>query len=93
MHLEILFLDWYDLDRGVAHLGRGVAQLGQEQSFLAEINETLLAEAYVLTRGHYLPECPCHLTCYTHFVMLLSCHSVTFFRKPNPAAPRVPAEV
>ena len=41
----ILFLDWYDLDRGVAHLGRGVAQLGQVLSFLAEIIETLLAEA------------------------------------------------
>ena len=33
----ILLLDWYDLDRGVAHLGRGVAQLGQVLSFLAEV--------------------------------------------------------
>ena len=41
----ILSLDWYDLDRGVTHLGQGVAQLGQVLSFLAEIIETLLAEA------------------------------------------------
>ena len=59
----ILFRDWNDLDRGVAHLGRGVAQLGQVLSFLAEIIETELAEAYVLSRDHYLPECPCHLAC------------------------------
>ena len=88
----ILSLDWYDLDRGVTHLGQGVAQLGQVLSFLAEIIETLLAKAYVLIRDHYLPKCLCHLACCTPFVMLLSYHSVTFFRKPNPVVQRVPAE-
>ena len=46
LHLVILFLDWCDLDRGVAHLGRGVAQLSQVLSFLAEI--IVLAEALSL---------------------------------------------
>ena len=41
LNLAILFLDWYDLDRGVA-------QLSQVFSFLAEIIETLLAEALSL---------------------------------------------
>ena len=41
LHVVILFLDWYDLDRGVA-------QLSQVFSFLAEIIETLLAKALSL---------------------------------------------
>ena len=44
----ILFLDWYDLDRGVAHLGQGVAQLSQVPSFLAEIIVPLLADVLFL---------------------------------------------
>ena len=48
LHLVILFLDWYDLDRGVAHLGQGVAQLSQVLSFLAEVIVTLVAEALSL---------------------------------------------
>ena len=48
LHLVILFLDWYNLDRGVAHLGRGVAQLSQVLSFLAKIIGTPLAEALSL---------------------------------------------
>ena len=43
-----LLLDWYDLDRGVAHLGQGVAQLSQELSFLAEVIVTLVAEVLLL---------------------------------------------
>ena len=74
----ILFRDWNDLDRGVAHLGRGVARLGQVLSFLAEVIGTLLAEAFVLSRDHYLPECPWHLACCIHFVLHMSCHLVTF---------------
>ncbi|GMP25671.1 hypothetical protein CsSME_00002427 [Camellia sinensis var. sinensis] len=44
----ILFLGWYDLDRGVAHLGQGVAQLSQVLSFQADVIVTLLAEALPL---------------------------------------------
>ena len=44
----ILFLDWYDLDQGVAHLGQGVAQLSQVLSFLAEIIVPLLADVLFL---------------------------------------------
>ena len=33
----ILFLEWYDLDRGVAHLGQGVAQLSQVLPFQADV--------------------------------------------------------
>ena len=43
--LVILFLEWYDLDRGVAHLGQGVAQLSQVLSFQAVVIVTPLAEA------------------------------------------------
>ena len=43
LHLSDLVLEWYDLDRGVAHLGRGVAQLSLVLSFLAEIIVPLLA--------------------------------------------------
>ena len=46
--LAILFLEWYDLDRGVAHLGQGVAQLSQVLSFLAEVIVTLVAEVLLL---------------------------------------------
>ncbi|GMQ01248.1 hypothetical protein CsSME_00047951 [Camellia sinensis var. sinensis] len=45
LHQVILFLDWHDLDRGVAHLGQGVAQLSQVLSFQADVIVTLLAEA------------------------------------------------
>ena len=44
LHLSDLVLEWYDLDRGVAHLGQGVAQLSQVLSFLAEVIVTLVAE-------------------------------------------------
>ena len=47
-HLSDLVLEWYDLDRGVAHLGQGVAQLSQVLSFLAEVIVTLVAEALSL---------------------------------------------
>ena len=46
--LVILFLEWYDLDRGVAHLGQGVAQLSQVLSFLAKVTVTLVAEVLSL---------------------------------------------
>ena len=59
----ILFLDWYDLDRGVAHLGQGVAQLGQGLSFLAEITVTLLADALLLADVIASPESPYRFTC------------------------------
>ena len=48
LHPSDLVLEWYDLDRGVAHLGQGVAQLSQELSFLAEVIVTLVAEALLL---------------------------------------------
>ena len=44
----ILFLEWYDLAQGVAHLGQGVAQLSQVLSFKADVVATLLAEALPL---------------------------------------------
>ena len=46
LHLSDLVLEWYDLDRGVAHLGQGVAQLSQVLSFLAEVIVTLVAEVF-----------------------------------------------
>ena len=46
--LVILFLEWYHLDRGVAHLGQGVAQLSQVLSFQADVVVTLFAEALPL---------------------------------------------
>ena len=48
LHPSDLVLEWYDLDRGVAHLGQGVAQLSQVLSFLAEVIVTLVAEALSL---------------------------------------------
>ena len=48
LHPSDLVLEWYDLDRGVAHLGQGVAQLSQVLSFLAEIIVTLVAEVLLL---------------------------------------------
>ena len=48
LHLSDLVLEWYDLDRGVAHLGQGVAQLSQVLSFLAEGIVTLVAEVLLL---------------------------------------------
>ena len=46
----ILFLEWYDLDRGMAHLGQGVAQLSQVLSFQADVVVTLLTEALPLAK-------------------------------------------
>ncbi|CAL5428619.1 unnamed protein product [Camellia sinensis] len=37
---------WYDLGRGVAHLGQDVAQLSQVLSLLAEVIVTLVAEVF-----------------------------------------------
>ena len=48
LYLSDLVLEWYDLDRGVAHLGQGVAQLSQVLSFLAEVIVILVAEALSL---------------------------------------------
>ena len=48
LHISDLVLEWYDLDRGVAHLGQGVAQLSQVLSFLAAVIVTLVAEALSL---------------------------------------------
>ena len=45
LHLSDLVPERYDLDRGVAHLGQGVAQLSQVSSFLAEVIVILVAEA------------------------------------------------
>ena len=56
LHLSDPVLEWYDLDRGVAHLGQGVAQLSQVLSFLAEVIVTLVAE-FLVSRCHPLPEC------------------------------------
>ena len=47
LHLSDLVLEWYDLDRGVAHLGQGVARLSQV-FFLAEVIVTLVAEVLLL---------------------------------------------
>ena len=44
MHPSDLVLEWYDLDRGVAHLGQDVAQLRQVMSNLAEVIVTIVAE-------------------------------------------------
>ena len=60
----ILFLDWYDLVRGVA-------QLGQVLSFLAEIIETFLPEAYVLIRGHCLVRVPL-----SPYLLYTLCHAL-----------------
>ena len=48
LHPSDLVLEWYDLARGVAHLGQGMAQLSQELSFLAEVIVTLVAEVLLL---------------------------------------------
>ena len=45
LRLSDLVLEGYDLDRGVARLGLGVAQLSQVLSFLAVVIVTLGAEA------------------------------------------------
>ena len=66
--LVFLFLDWCDLDQGVAHLGRGVAQLSQVLSFLAEIIETLLAEALSLAEI---------ITCRSAYAILLVEHTLS----------------
>ncbi|GMP91487.1 hypothetical protein CsSME_00042168 [Camellia sinensis var. sinensis] len=68
LHLVILFLDWYDLDPGVAHLGRGVAQLSQVLSFLAKIIETLLTEALSLAEI---------ITCRSAYAILLVEHTLS----------------
>ena len=48
LHLSDLVPERYDPDRGVAHLGQGVAQLSQVLSFQADVIVTLLAEALSL---------------------------------------------
>ena len=48
MHPSDLVLEWYDLGRGVVHLGQDVAQLSQVLSFLAEVIVTLVAEVLLL---------------------------------------------
>ena len=48
LHLSDLVLEWYDLDRGVAHFGQGMAQLSQVLSFLAESIIPLLADVLFL---------------------------------------------
>ncbi|THG11226.1 hypothetical protein TEA_011252 [Camellia sinensis var. sinensis] len=48
LHMGDLVLKWDDLDRGVAHLGQGAAQLSQVLSFLAEVIVTFVAEALPL---------------------------------------------
>ena len=44
LHPCDLVLEWYDLARGVAHLGQDVAQLSQVLSFLAKVIVTFVAE-------------------------------------------------
>ena len=68
LHLVILFLDWCDLDRGVPHLGRGVAQLGQVLSFLAELIVPLLADALFLAEI---------VTCRSAYAILLVEHTLS----------------
>ena len=46
----ILFLEWYDLNRGAAHLGQGVAQRSQVLSFQADVFVTLIVEALPLAK-------------------------------------------
>ena len=48
LHPSDLVPEWYDLDRGVVHLGQGVAQLSPVLSFQADVVVTLLAEALPL---------------------------------------------
>ena len=64
----ILFLEWRNLDRGVAHLGLGVAQLGQVLSFLAEIIVPLLADALLLAEI---------ITCQSAYAILLVKHTLS----------------
>ena len=50
LHLSDLVLEWYDLNRGVTHLGQGVAQLSQVLSFQSEIIVPLLADVLFLAK-------------------------------------------
>ena len=44
LHPSDLVLEWYDLGRGVSHLGQDVEQLSQVLSFLDEVILTLVAD-------------------------------------------------
>ena len=68
LHPSDLVLEWYDLDRGVAHLGQGVEQLGQVLSFLAEIIVPLLADALFLAEI---------TTCRSAYAILLVEHTLS----------------
>ena len=74
LHLSDLGLEWYNLDRGVAHLGQGVARLSQELSFLAEVIVTLVAEglllADVITCRSALPSSLVDTLCLTHVLLI-----------------------
>ena len=72
MNLSDLVLEWYDLDRGVAHLGQGVTQLSQVLSFLAEVIVTLVAEALSLAD---VITCRSALSC---SLLDTLCHSLVF---------------
>ena len=67
LHLSDLVLEWYDLDRGVA-------QLSQELSFLAEVIVTLVAEALsladVITCWSALPVSLLYTLCLTHVLSI-----------------------
>ena len=62
-HPSDLVLEWYDLDRGVAHLGQDVAQLSEVLSFLVGVIVTLVAEVLLLADVIASSESPYHLTC------------------------------
>ena len=61
LHLSDLVLEWYDLDRGVA-------QLSQVLSFLAEIIVPLLADALFLAET---------TTCWSDYAILLVEHTLS----------------
>ena len=67
LHLSDLVLEWYDLDRGVA-------QLNQVLSFLAEVIVTVVAEALsladVITCRSALPGSLLDTLCLTHVLSI-----------------------
>ena len=90
LHLSDLVLEWYDLDRGVAHLGQGVAQLSQVLSFLAEVIVTLVAEALsladVITCRSALPSSLLDTLCHS---LVLSIYHL--FEENQPAVATCPS--
>ena len=79
LHQSDLVPEWYDLDRGVAHLGQGVVQLSQVLSFLAEVIVPCLPMSFSQPRSLLarvpIPSCLSNTLCHS-FVLSLSHLSV-----------------